>query len=281
MLGDAFRRQLLMDGSLGALCFVATHADVMVASELRASFAAGPDATRKELAALRSAQCEAQVRADFLEGVREARRGGGGGGAAAAAGGGDDDATLAARFPLSVFCVSSLEYQKLAGLRRADGRAEVFDDVEETGVPALQRFLRDAGLRRRRAAAREFAAGLRRLCERLGHALEQDPAQQCRKAVEKAARGAKKAVEEALDRLTEELTGGLAKLGEDMVGAAHGAEARCVGVAEVCAGSGKISWLLHPRSRRPRSRPRSRCPRSKPSLSCHDARLRDGGGRRP
>lgn len=72
MLGEQFRRQLLMDGQFGSLAFVATHSDVLNRSEARRAFPSLPaDATLSQCAAARNTYTCARLRRDFGEGLRE------------------------------------------------------------------------------------------------------------------------------------------------------------------------------------------------------------------
>jgi hypothetical protein len=56
----------------------------------------------------------------------------------------------AAAHQLPVFTVSSVDFQKLSGVRRHDGPPDVWSDAEATELPALRRFVHEATLRRRR-----------------------------------------------------------------------------------------------------------------------------------
>jgi hypothetical protein len=67
-----------------------------------------------------------------------------------------DRASLQARFQLPVFCVSSIEFQRMAGLRwDADDEERVWDDVTDTQIPALQQHVVDATLSQRSRLVRQ------------------------------------------------------------------------------------------------------------------------------
>lgn len=97
MLGESFRRQLLMDGQYGSLVFVATQSDVLVPSELRSNLGLPKSHTPAQLAAARNAFTRERIQADFLDGLAEMEAAGGGGGGGGG-GGKPDRAALAAKF---------------------------------------------------------------------------------------------------------------------------------------------------------------------------------------
>ena len=77
-----------------------------------------------------------------------------------AAGDDVDRAELDSRFSLPVFCVSSIEHQKLAGVRTADGPATVWRDVVDTQIPALRKHMHRATLAQRARTVRRQAESL-------------------------------------------------------------------------------------------------------------------------
>ena len=160
LLGEQFRRQMLMDGQYGQLAFVATQSDVLERSEAVRSLKLPPDTTLRECAEARNAYTRRRLRQDFHAGLAEMAEESG------------DASFDAASFELPVFCVSSLEYQKLAGLRPHDGAPKVWSDMEQTMVPALVRHVQRMALARRKVitkrrceAMHAFALGALRLLE--------------------------------------------------------------------------------------------------------------------
>ena len=160
LLGEQFRRQMLMDGQYGALAFVATQSDVIERSEAIRSLKLPPTATLSECAEARNAYTQRRLKHDFLAGLREMAEQAG------------DTSFDGSKFALPVFTVSSLEYQKLAGLRPSDGEAQVWSDVEQTMVPSLVRHVQRAALTRRKVlslrrceAMRDHVLGILRLLE--------------------------------------------------------------------------------------------------------------------
>lgn len=68
---------------------------------------------------------------------------------------------------LPVFCVSSRGYQKLKGRLRKDGDPPVFQDVKQTGIPALQAHCEKITEEGRTVSARRFLTSLSQLCNSL------------------------------------------------------------------------------------------------------------------
>lgn len=68
---------------------------------------------------------------------------------------------------LPVFCVSSRGYQKLRGRLRKDGDPPVFQNVEQTGIPALQAHCEKLTEEGRTMTARRFLTNLSQLCNSL------------------------------------------------------------------------------------------------------------------
>lgn len=68
---------------------------------------------------------------------------------------------------LPVFCVSSRGYQKLKGRLRKDGDPPVFENIEQTGIPALQAHCTKLTEKGRAMSARRFLTNLSQLCNSL------------------------------------------------------------------------------------------------------------------
>ena len=57
-----------------------------------------------------------------------------------------DRETLRAKYELPVFTVSSVDFQKVSGLRRGDGAPAVWREAAGTEIPALRRFVHERTL---------------------------------------------------------------------------------------------------------------------------------------
>lgn len=68
---------------------------------------------------------------------------------------------------LPVFCVSSRGYQKLKGRLKKDGDPPVFENVDQTGIPALQAHCTKLTEKGRTMTARRFLTNLSQLCNSL------------------------------------------------------------------------------------------------------------------
>jgi hypothetical protein len=179
MLGESFRRQLLMDGQYGALLFIATQSDVLVASEIADNLKLSRSSPVSTLAAARNAFTRERIQKDFIDGLAEM---------SAAGGEKVDRAALAARFQLPVFCVSSMDFQKLTKVRTRDGPPQVWSRAEETELPALQRFVHEATLRRRTVIVTRHADALSTFCRGMEDYLQSDgTADGAKRAAAKAA----------------------------------------------------------------------------------------------
>ena len=139
MLGEAFRRQVLMDGLYGQLVFIATQTDSLLRSEICENLRLGTGHSTLDAALARNAFTTDRIRKDFVEGIVEMHAEGGEAP--------DARADIARKYTLPVFTCSAVEYQKLQRLRLDDGTAQVFQDVEDTGLPALSRFIHSNILR--------------------------------------------------------------------------------------------------------------------------------------
>ena len=200
LLGEQFRRQMLMDGQYGTLAFVATQSDVIERSEAIRSLRLPAGASLRECAERRNEYTRRRLRQDFKQGLRELAEQAG------------DTSFDQDAFDLPVFTVSSLEYQvrpygertapsfaprgprgprvdghgtstptartrtalfaptplpppydqqKLAGLRPNDGAPRVWSDVEQTMVPKLVRHVQRAALARRKVITRRRCEAMR------------------------------------------------------------------------------------------------------------------------
>jgi len=140
-----------MDGQYGQVLFIATQSDVLVPSELADNLGMSRDTPVARLAAARNAFTRKRIQADFIEGLAEM---------AAAAGDRVDRDELRQKYSLPVFTVSAVDYQILTGARTADGEPAVWSEPERTEMPALQRFVREATLRRRTLIVTRHAEAL-------------------------------------------------------------------------------------------------------------------------
>lgn len=68
---------------------------------------------------------------------------------------------------LPVFCVSSRGYQKLQGRLKKDGDKPVFQSIDQTGMPALQKHCTKLTESSRLARGRKFLTGVSQLCNSL------------------------------------------------------------------------------------------------------------------
>ena len=71
LLGEQFRRQMLMDGQYGALAFVATQSDVLERSEAVRSLRLPAAATLRACAEARNEYTRRRLRQDFHAGLKE------------------------------------------------------------------------------------------------------------------------------------------------------------------------------------------------------------------
>eukprot|EP00301_Raphidiophrys_heterophryoidea_P005572 c12327_g1_i3.p1 GENE.c12327_g1_i3~~c12327_g1_i3.p1 ORF type:complete len:851 (-),score=232.50 c12327_g1_i3:423-2975(-) len=129
MLDANFRQQLLMDGSYGSLVFIATQSDVIQRTEVIKSLGLSELASVRECALARNAFTKQRILSDFYEGLQEM--------SITAGETPPSREELEIRFRLPTFCVSSLDYQKLASIRKLDGNASVWQHVQDTQLPGL------------------------------------------------------------------------------------------------------------------------------------------------
>ena len=126
MLGERFRRQLLMDGHYaGNLAFVATCTDDLTLSELRKNLKVGDEVPQHEAAMMRNTRTKQRILADTLSGVRRIQSQGD------SARSSNEELRARGIFP-AVFTTSARDYQKLRGLldTKVDGAARVWSRVE-------------------------------------------------------------------------------------------------------------------------------------------------------
>jgi len=168
LLGSQFRRQVIMDGQVGSLVFVATQTDSISALEVRRQLKLEPNASVPECAKQRNLYAKEQIGKHFYAGLREVSK---------QSNSKDDlsDDALRARYGvLPVFTVSAKDYQKLTGLDKNDGGAKVWSRLDQTEVPQIRALAAQLTLRRRREIVRQAVEGVQRLCEGLlatAHAL--------------------------------------------------------------------------------------------------------------
>eukprot|EP01051_Picozoa_sp_SAG22_P013016 SAG22_NODE_1412_length_4477_cov_8.593878_4_plen_262_part_00 len=153
MLDHSFRRQLLMDGAYGSLIFVATQSDVIQRSEVIRSMGLPSDTGLRACAQARCDFTRQRIQQDFYDGLEEMAKLAGGDQAVAV-----DRAGYEARFSMPVFCVSSFEHQKLSGVRKHDGPAEVWQTMEDTQIPGLRRHVHKVYMPDERAPAHRTGA---------------------------------------------------------------------------------------------------------------------------
>ena len=81
---------------------------------------------------------------------------------------------LCERYRLPVFCVSAVDFQKLSGSRLSDGAPNVWEDVEDTEIPSLQRFFHENVLQKRFSRAHASMTALVNFCDMLESFLAPD-----------------------------------------------------------------------------------------------------------
>jgi len=129
MLGEQFRRQLLMDGHYKqSLAFVATCSDEVTPSELRINLGVSEPLTTHDLAQLRNKRTKDTIRRDCYRGLQKMQS------LAEAIRSSHRDFHEKGVVP-PVFTTSARDYQKLAGLLDAsDGPPKVWTTLENTEV---------------------------------------------------------------------------------------------------------------------------------------------------
>lgn len=166
MLGESFRRELLMDGQYNQVCFIATQSDVQNRSDIKRSLGLDAECTAKECAVKRNEFTKDRILKDFYAGLEEMARHGG-----KAA---ETSAELRSRYQLPVFCVSAVDFQKLNGSRLYDGAPNVWDDIEDTQIPSVQRFLHELVLKKRFDRAHASVTALVNFCDSIESFLAPD-----------------------------------------------------------------------------------------------------------
>lgn len=143
----------------GSVVFVATQSDVLQPHEIRRALNLHQDATVRECAAARNKFTSERVASDFLDGLIEM---------ATAAGDTVDRGEYAQKFKLPVFTVSSMDFQKISGLRSdEDGGPDVWMNARGTQIPKLRSHilattnsLRGKRIARQGASLKRLLAGL-------------------------------------------------------------------------------------------------------------------------
>jgi hypothetical protein len=159
LLSKDFRRQLLMDGKMsGAVAFVATQTDILQRSEVIASLKLARSTTIAECAQARNAFTKQRLKKDFFDGIAEM---------AMAAGDNVTRGSIEARYDLPVFCVSSVDFQKLAGLRPLDGPS-IWTEAASTEIPSIVKHLHEQAIVRRAIAVKEQAEAVEGFALRVG-----------------------------------------------------------------------------------------------------------------
>ncbi|CAJ1399357.1 unnamed protein product [Effrenium voratum] len=170
MLGERFRRQLLMDGHYaGNLAFVATCTDDLTLSELRKNLKVGDEVPQHEAAMMRNTRTKQRILADTLSGVRRIQSQGD------SARSSNEELRARGIFP-AVFTTSARDYQKLRGLldTKVDGAARVWSRVEDTEIPALRLWLHAQGQKADLAAIQNTMEKVKSVCRRLGDAVARE-----------------------------------------------------------------------------------------------------------
>jgi hypothetical protein len=68
MLGESFRRQMLMDGQFGSMIFIATQSDNLLRSEIAKNLDLGEDTALDACARKRNEFTKQRIQEDFLDG---------------------------------------------------------------------------------------------------------------------------------------------------------------------------------------------------------------------
>lgn len=132
LLPLAFREHLVDNGVCGQVVHIATQTDVCVRSEIVTNLKLEEESTLAECVEARSKYSKQALTTAFYEGV--------------------DLAMLPTnnpdcRFALPCIAASAVDFQKLAGIRTADGAPKVFTNIESTELPALRRVIVDTAIR--------------------------------------------------------------------------------------------------------------------------------------
>jgi len=244
MLGESFRRQLLMDGQYGQLAFIATQSDALLPDEVARNLALPPDTPLEECALARNRYTADRIQADFIAGLEDMAR---------AAGDAFDAEEARSRFRLPVFCVSAVDFLKLTGVLATDGEPRAFSRGAHTQVPALQQFVHETTLRRRYANVRAATEGLAQWFESFAAYLAHEGA-----SGDDALDAARRVFERELKRLGQEVRAPLARVAKQvgssfkeqvlprMEGGAADAGGACVALAQGWyAGPGKMHWATY------------------------------------
>mmetsp|Transcript_19729 Transcript_19729/g.54804 ORF Transcript_19729/g.54804 Transcript_19729/m.54804 type:complete len:1112 (-) Transcript_19729:310-3645(-) len=195
MLGESFRRQILMDGQYGSMIFVATQSDNLLQTEIAQNLGLPEGTPIHECAAKRNEFTKQRIQEDFLDGLEEMQR---------MSGAAVNREELRAKFHLPVFTVSGMDFQKLSGVRETDGEAKVWTDIEGTEIPALTRYVHNAALQKRRTAIRTHAEAIVNLCDSI-HAVATDDSSKDAELLCRVKQAFTQAVSTRISRGTQEL----------------------------------------------------------------------------
>eukprot|EP00421_Protoceratium_reticulatum_P021244 CAMPEP_0168394498 /NCGR_PEP_ID=MMETSP0228-20121227/19567_1 /TAXON_ID=133427 /ORGANISM="Protoceratium reticulatum, Strain CCCM 535 (=CCMP 1889)" /LENGTH=1040 /DNA_ID=CAMNT_0008407917 /DNA_START=37 /DNA_END=3159 /DNA_ORIENTATION=+ len=159
MFSERFRRQMLTDGHLQGVTFVATQTDEMTLSELRRNLGQ-QDLERLEAGRLRNTRTRGTLFQQCYKGWQSIR-------ALAEEGRGTMAEFLSRGEGPSVFCTSSHDYQKLTQLlsQREDGPPKLWQSLEDTEIPQLRSWVHAQG---QRYAVDECQLALERLRSVIG-----------------------------------------------------------------------------------------------------------------
>lgn len=164
MLGERFRRQMLMDGHYGgALAFVATCTDELTLSELRRNLQIDEGVSQSDAARHRNLKTKEKIAADCYAGLRRVQQQGERRSTST-----DAELRRSGVAP-AVFTTSARDYQKLRGLLDTgiDGRAKVWDDIEDTEIPPFRLWLHAQGQKAALSAVKAAKDKVEALCEKL------------------------------------------------------------------------------------------------------------------
>jgi hypothetical protein len=180
LIGEKFRRQLILDGQHRNLIFVATKTDVLNAGEARITLKLPPKATKRECALSRNNHVVQAISKDFNEGMEEFRK---------------SSTTKELSVELPVICVSSLQYQLMENLRDCDEEVIIYKDKAETGIPQLQTLILRRALQCQKDTYSEILKTVRSIFRGIESALGQE--------------GYSKEREDLLDKVSEEVDSNL------------------------------------------------------------------------
>eukprot|EP00933_Yihiella_yeosuensis_P070482 TRINITY_DN785_c0_g1_i1.p1 TRINITY_DN785_c0_g1~~TRINITY_DN785_c0_g1_i1.p1 ORF type:complete len:1240 (+),score=300.00 TRINITY_DN785_c0_g1_i1:44-3763(+) len=204
MLGERFRRQLLMDGHYSnAMAFVATATDDIVVSELRRNLGKqAADLDLQDLALLRNKCAKDKILKDCFAGLRRIYE--------------QSEATTRTDEELqrdgvapAVFTTSARDYQRLRGLLSAeiDGAPRVWQRLVDTEIPQLRSWLYQQGHQASLAAQETWEQKLESICKPLHQQSSNNVASEVSRVGGDALKIAEKALEHQLDSKLNEADG--------------------------------------------------------------------------